>query len=70
MALEEPLFEVLDSHHDYEVRLYKPYLIAEVDVNGDFDDAGNEAFKILAGYIFGDNSTSEKMKMTAEVGFQ
>lgn len=67
MALEEPLFEIVESHDAYEVRLYEPYLVAEVDVSGDLDGAGNEAFRILAGYIFGDNSASEKMKMTAPV---
>ncbi len=67
MALEEPQYEVLASADDYEVRRYDPYIIAETDVEGTFKTAGNKAFRILAGYIFGDNRASEKMAMTAPV---
>ena len=67
MALEEPEYQVLGQFEDFELRRYDPYIIAEVDVAGDFEDAGNNAFKILAGYIFGDNEAAEKMAMTAPV---
>ena len=67
MAYEEPSYEVLEQTDDYEVRRYEPYLIAEVDVEGDFGEAGNKAFRLLAAYIFGDNQTEEKMSMTAPV---
>jgi hypothetical protein len=65
MAIEEPDFDVLASYDTYEVRRYSPYLVAEVDVVGDGSDS--RAFRILAGYIFGDNQKSEKMQMTAPV---
>ena len=67
MALEEPVFEVLLTTKNYEIRHYEPYLIAEVDVDGSFKGSGNDAFRILAGYIFGDNRPGEKMQMTAPV---
>ena len=67
MAIEEPNFEVLLEGEEFEVRRYAPYIVAEVDVRGSFDDAGNEAFRILAAYIFGENETSEEMQMTAPV---
>lgn len=67
MALEEPDYKVIGEYDDFELRLYAPYIIAEVDVQGEFDESGNNAFRILAGYIFGDNSASEKMAMTAPV---
>jgi hypothetical protein len=67
MAIEEPVFSVLETASDYEIRRYEPFIVAELDVRGNFDDAGNSAFRILAKYIFGDNSTGEKMKMTAPV---
>jgi hypothetical protein len=67
MAGEEPSYEVLEQTDEYEVRRYAPYLVAEVDVEGDFGEAGNKAFRLLSGYIFGDNQTEEKMSMTAPV---
>ncbi len=67
MAIEEPKYEVLLETPAYEVRRYAAYVVAEVDVDGDFTDAGSEAFRILAGYIFGDNKPGEKMAMTAPV---
>lgn len=68
MAIEEPRYEVLASTDDYEVRRYDSYIIAETDVEGTYKTAGNKAFRILAGYIFGDNQAAEKMAMTAPVG--
>ena len=65
MALEEPEFDVIAATDDYEIRRYLPYLVAEVDVAG--DSADNRAFRMLAGYIFGDNAGREKMQMTAPV---
>mgnify|MGYP001824007398 FL=1 len=67
MAIEEPAFEVLVTADDYEIRRYSPYIVAEVDVDGDMKKTGNDAFRILAGYIFGDNEPGQKMAMTAPV---
>ena len=67
MAIEEPDYEVVHQTDDYEVRQYAPYIVAEVEVDGSFRTAGNRAFRILAGYIFGDNRRAEKMAMTAPV---
>jgi hypothetical protein len=67
MAIEEPSYQIIDTYEDFEVRRYDAYVVAEVDVDGGFDDAGNSAFRILAGYIFGDNQAAQKMEMTAPV---
>jgi hypothetical protein len=67
MAIEEPSYEVLLETKHYEVRRYQPYIVAEVDVDEDFKQSGNSAFRVLAGYIFGDNASQEKMNMTAPV---
>ncbi len=67
MAYEEPAYEVIHSTDAYEVRRYQAYLVAEVDVAGDFEDAGGKAFRILADYIFGNNRAAEEMNMTASV---
>ena len=66
-ALEEPKYSVLKEYETFEIRSYDSYLVAEVDVEGAYNETGNEAFRILAGYIFGDNQSSMKMNMTAPV---
>jgi len=55
MAIEEPEYELIAECEDYEVRRYAPYIVAETVVSADFDRAGAAAFRILAGYIFGNN---------------
>lgn len=70
MAIEEPAFDVLHATDDYEIRRYAPYIVAEVDVEGELKKAGGDAFRILAGYIFGKNEPGTKMSMTAPVTSQ
>ena len=70
MAIEEPVYEVLLETRYYEVRRYQPYIVAEADVDDDFERAGSSAFRVLAGYIFGDNQSRQKMQMTAPVTSQ
>lgn len=66
-AVEEPTYEVLRSFGTVELRQYAPYVVAEVVVHGADDDAGSQAFPILAGYIFGKNKGEKKFAMTAPV---
>lgn len=67
-AIEEPAYEVLQKiNDDIEVRQYAPYVVAEVLIEADADAAGNLAFPILAGYIFGKNVTKKEFAMTAPV---
>lgn len=70
MANEQPDYEVLEQRDGYEIREYAPYIVAETVVDGSFKESGNKAFRILAGYIFGDNRGNEKMNMTAPVESQ
>jgi hypothetical protein len=67
VAYEQPEYEVLEKRDDFEIRRYAPYLVAETEVSGTFESTGNEAFRRLAGYLFGDNRSREKMSMTAPV---
>ena len=67
-AIEEPAFEVVRALEDQvELRRYTPYVVAEVLVPGPADEAGSQAFPILAGYIFGKNQGERKLEMTAPV---
>jgi len=66
-ATEEPEYRVVRQIGDVEVRQYAAYAVAEVVVAGPAADAGNQAFPILAGYIFGKNKGERKFAMTAPV---
>jgi hypothetical protein len=67
-ATEEPEYKVLRQlDSNVEIRQYEPYVVAEVLVEGSADTAGNDAFPILAGYIFGKNKGARSFSMTAPV---
>jgi len=66
-ATEEPAYQVVREFKDIEVRQYAGYAVAEVTVAGPAGEAGNQAFPILAGYIFGKNKGERKFAMTAPV---
>lgn len=70
--IEEPAFESIKKEGDFELRQYRGFIVAETFVKGDMDSAGSEAFRAIAGYIFGGNisataNSSEKIAMTAPV---
>lgn len=66
-ALEQPKFTVVQANSDFEIRKYEPYIVAEVVVPGPESEAGNQAFSLLGGYIFGKNKRERKLEMTAPV---
>ena len=66
-AIEEPQYTVVRQYAGFEIREYAPYLVAEVLVPGPAEEAGNQGFRILAGYIFGKNQGERKISMTAPV---
>jgi len=66
-AIEEPDHQVIRSLGNVELRQYAPYVVAEVVLNSTAEEAGNQAFPILAGYIFGKNKGEKKFAMTAPV---
>ena len=66
-AIEEPKYEVIRRFDNVELRQYAPYVVAEVVLDATADDAGSQAFPILAGYIFGKNKGERKFSMTAPV---
>ena len=69
VATEEPSFSVRQTlGENIEVRTYAPLIVAETSVTeGRFKQAGNDGFRVLADYIFGNNQGSRKIAMTAPV---
>ena len=78
MAAEEPKFELIAQDGSYEIRRYAPVIIAETLVSGDMDAASGKGFRLIADYIFGNNSlagkaadnASQKIAMTVPVAME
>lgn len=64
---EEPKYEVAAKHDGFEVRVYAPRIVAEVQVEGKAKAATNAGFRILADFIFGNNTAGTEVAMTAPV---
>ncbi len=68
MAIEEPKYTVAKKDGNIEIRLYESFVVAETVVDtSDFDEASNEGFRRLAGFIFGGNKIQRKIAMTSPV---
>lgn len=64
---EKQRHEVIARQAGFELRRYPAHLMAEVEVEGSFAEAGNRAFGLLVGFISGRNTTRGKVAMTAPV---
>jgi hypothetical protein len=74
MAVEEPPYQTLMAEAPFELRRYPGFVVAETQLDGDFDSASRQGFRRIAGYIFGGNTGGEgesrKIAMTAPVTVQ
>ena len=70
MAIEEATYTVVDSDNNFEIRDYSPHVLAETVVEGNLEDAGDQAFNRLFRYISGANRSRQKIAMTAPVSQQ
>jgi hypothetical protein len=67
IAAPEPAYQTIVKDGDFEIRDYPALIAAEVHVSGEREEAGNAAFRLLAGYIFGGNTQRREIEMTAPV---
>ncbi len=67
LSVEEPPYEVLSQHKQFEVRQYSNQLVAEARTTGNQKQAANQGFRLLADFIFGNNTQADKIAMTAPV---
>ena len=65
--VEQPAYTEVRSFGDVEIRDYPSTVIAEVETVGERKAAINAGFRLLADYIFGNNSPAQKIPMTAPV---
>ncbi len=67
MAIESPKYQVVYKDKKFEIREYEEYTLAEVEIDGDFGSALQKGFRVLAGYIFGGNTSRARIDMTVPV---
>ena len=65
--VEKPDYKVIQTEQNIEIRQYEPMIIAEVEVDGKREDAIREGFRLIADYIFGNNTVQRDIAMTAPV---
>ena len=65
---EQLQYEVIKKYDQFELRKYAPALFSSVKLNNKaYKARASEGFSVLAGYIFGDNESNEKIAMTSPV---
>ena len=67
MAIETPKHTLIKKEIGFEIRKYEPMVIAKTSVRSDYSDATSTGFRRIANYIFGGNSASMSIEMTAPV---
>ncbi len=68
--VEQAAYTTTRKADGYEIREYPAHIVAETTVNGSYQQAMNQGFRIIAGYIFGSNIRQESVAMTAPVKAQ
>ncbi len=69
-TIDQPQYTVLIPNKNYEIRQYKSYIVAQTQVQGDYRQAASLGFRILADYIFGNNTKQSTVQMTAPVAIK
>ena len=65
--LEKPGYKVIQTEQNIEIRQYEHMIIEEVEVDGKREDAIRDGFRLIADYIFGNNTVQRDIAMTAPV---
>ena len=64
---EKQPYDLVSQTGDIEIRRYPEHMVAETRVSASFENAGNQAFRYLFGYISGQNTAAESIAMTSPV---
>jgi DNA gyrase inhibitor GyrI len=65
--VEQARYQVVDRNDNTEIREYPSAIVAETEVSGERNEAIGQGFRIIADYIFGNNTSAQKVAMTAPV---
>ena len=65
--VEHPKYALIERSGDIEIRDYAPMIVAETEVTGERREAISKGFRLIADYIFGNNTAAQKIPMTAPV---
>ena len=65
--VEEPEYDVLVRHGEFEVRRYSDMIQARLSVDRNNEFKPSHSFRRIAGYIFGGNANSTRIPMTSPV---
>jgi DNA gyrase inhibitor GyrI len=65
--VEHPKYTLVERSGAIEIRDYAPIIVAETEVRGDRREAISKGFRLIADYIFGNNTAAQKVQMTAPV---
>ena len=66
-GVQEPSYVLEKATDGYEIRLYEPYLVAEVEVPASTEDPLGVGYRTLSKYIRGANQGKRKIDMTIPV---
>jgi SOUL heme-binding protein len=66
-SYEQPRYTVVKQLGELEIRDYAPMLLAEVTLTGTRDQTLSDGFRVLARYIFGNNTQRSSIAMTSPV---
>jgi len=67
-GIESYPYKVISKDDKVEIRQYEPALFTSVKLSGnEYSEESSNGFRVLAGYIFGDNAENEKIAMTSPV---
>ena len=65
--VEQARYTLVSKNADYEIREYPAHIVAKTTVQGSYDEALTEGFKIVAAYIFGANKGRALIDNNADI---
>ena len=65
--VEHPKYQLVEADGKFEIRDYPAMIVAQVELTGPREATLTKGFRMIAGYIFGGNSATRKVAMTAPV---